>query len=210
MKIFRYDGSFVSTLELIFNLTLLNFLWVVFSIPVVTIGASTTALYTVTLKIAKKEEGYVFKPFLNAFKENFKKSTIVWVIFIIAMLWFAIMTNASLMSGDDLLKAIAIVEVSILFLISLTLLFVFPVIATYENTIFNTIKNAFLVSLQYLPYSVLMFVVVFVPIAITVYFKSVFAIMLFYWITVGVAGVVLVNSYIVNIVFEKLSKVEED
>lgn len=58
----------------------LNVLWFICCIPVVTAGAATTALYYVTLKMAKNEEGGITKSFFKAFKENFKQSTIVWLI----------------------------------------------------------------------------------------------------------------------------------
>ena len=63
---------------------ILNLLWVVCSIPIITIGASTTALYTVMLKLVKNEEGYIAKGFLKAFKENFKQATVIWLILLVA------------------------------------------------------------------------------------------------------------------------------
>ena len=56
----------------------LSILWSICSIPVVTMGASTTALYSVTLKYVRGEEGYLTSSFFRAFRENFRQSTIVW------------------------------------------------------------------------------------------------------------------------------------
>lgn len=52
------------------DLLVLSGLWVILSLPVVTIGASTAALYYVTLKLASNEEGYTVRSFFHAFKEN--------------------------------------------------------------------------------------------------------------------------------------------
>jgi uncharacterized membrane protein YesL len=58
----------------------LNLLWLVCSLPIVTIGASTTALYYVTLKIAENEEGDITQQFFRSFKANFKQATVLWLI----------------------------------------------------------------------------------------------------------------------------------
>ena len=52
------------------DMLILSGLWVICSLPVVTIGASTAALYYVTLKLANNEEGYTVRSFFHAFKEN--------------------------------------------------------------------------------------------------------------------------------------------
>ena len=64
------------------QLIALNLLWIVCSLPVITAGASITALYSVMFKIIKKEEGYIIKSFLKAFRQNFKQSTIIWLLLI--------------------------------------------------------------------------------------------------------------------------------
>ena len=54
----------------------LNVLWFVCCLPIVTAGASTTALFYVTLKMAKNEEGNITKSFFRAFRENFRQGKI--------------------------------------------------------------------------------------------------------------------------------------
>ena len=58
----------------IFDLIVLNILWLVCSVPIVTIGASTTALYSVMLKVVAGEEGYIMKGFFKAFQVSFRQS----------------------------------------------------------------------------------------------------------------------------------------
>ena len=62
----------------------LNFMWLLFSIPIVTIGAATVAAMSVALKMADDEEGYIGRSFVRAFRENWKKGTVLWVITVIA------------------------------------------------------------------------------------------------------------------------------
>ena len=67
------DSGIMRVLSKICDIVCLNVLWLVCSLPIITIGASTTALYTVMLKLVKNEEGYIFKGFLHAFKLNLSK-----------------------------------------------------------------------------------------------------------------------------------------
>ena len=68
MKFFNYDSPIMQFLTRLTDLFILNFLFLICSIPIITIGASATALYSVTLKMAKNEESYIFSSFFRAFK----------------------------------------------------------------------------------------------------------------------------------------------
>ena len=79
----------------------LNVMWVICCIPIITIGASTTALYTVMLRMVKNEEGYIFRGFLKAFKSNFKQSTLIWLILLLlGIVWTVDFRVAGFMPGD--------------------------------------------------------------------------------------------------------------
>ena len=71
MRLDVTDNPVISGMSRIFDMMCLNVLWLVCSLPIFTIGASTTAMYTVMLKVVKNEEGYIVKGFFKAFKENF-------------------------------------------------------------------------------------------------------------------------------------------
>ena len=75
----------ISVLDTLGSLFTLNLLFLLFSLPVVTIGASVTAMYTVTLRMIDKREGKVFAGFWGAFKKNFKKATIIWMLILLAL-----------------------------------------------------------------------------------------------------------------------------
>ena len=82
--LFGIDTPFYRFMLKFVQLMYLTFLWLVCSIPVITIGASTTALYYVCFKLAKDEESYLTRQFFNAFKVNFKQATCIWsIVFII-------------------------------------------------------------------------------------------------------------------------------
>lgn len=74
------DGPVMQIITKIVYAVWLNILWVICCLPVFTVGASTTALFYVTLKIVKNEEGNITRAFLGAFKENFRQATVIWLI----------------------------------------------------------------------------------------------------------------------------------
>lgn len=84
MKFFSVESSFYRFLMKFLDVLKLNFMWILFSLPVVTVGASTVAAMSVALKMVDDEEGYIGRSFLKAFKENWKQGTILWVITVIA------------------------------------------------------------------------------------------------------------------------------
>lgn len=78
-QIFSIDNRFIQLLNKIFCAAWLNILWFLCCIPIFTIGASTTALYYVSFKLVRNEEGNITKQFFTAFRSNFKKATLIWL-----------------------------------------------------------------------------------------------------------------------------------
>ena len=73
------DSWIMRILTRIFDLIILNLLFIICSLPVITIGTSLSALYSVTLKMVRNEEGYIVRGFFKAYKENLKQSMIIWI-----------------------------------------------------------------------------------------------------------------------------------
>ena len=84
-NLFNLDGPILQFINKIVYSVYLNILWFVCCIPIVTIGASTTALFYVTLKMAKNEEGNITKSFFHSFKDNLKQGTKIWLILLTVM-----------------------------------------------------------------------------------------------------------------------------
>ena len=83
MKLFSLDSPVMKSLSFIGDLIILNVLFLVCCIPLVTIGASATALYTISMRMAAKDDRGILKPFFRAFKENIKKATVIWLTFLL-------------------------------------------------------------------------------------------------------------------------------
>ena len=87
---FKYDNLFFTILGKIMEVMYVSILWILFSIPIVTIGASSTALYYTVHKVVFNNESDIFRTFTNSFKSNFKESTIKWVISVILMTFLSV------------------------------------------------------------------------------------------------------------------------
>lgn len=164
--IFNYDGPIWGSLGKLADLVVLNFLTILFCIPLVTAGASLTAAHYVALKI-RRGEGYVFRNFWKSFKENFKQSTIMWLIYVVlvAASVYSYLFMISNVGGTAGSLACAALFVGGIF-ISMTSVWVFPMQSKFINTIPTTIKNAFFMAFKYLFRTLLMLVINLLPIVL--------------------------------------------
>ena len=81
-NLFNYDNPVWRFIGKFWDVLVVNLLWIICSIPIVTIGASTTAMYYVTLRLVRDEDGYTIRSFFKSFKDNFKQATAIWLIFL--------------------------------------------------------------------------------------------------------------------------------
>ncbi len=155
--LFNYDGPVMQFLNKVFDVMLVGILWLIGCLPVITVGASTTAMYTVLLKLVKNGEYTVLKTFWKAFKDNFKQATLIWLIFAAVILVLGV--DAGLLwwlGGDWVWKIVLVIFLLFLALALGMFVYVFPLQAYFENTIKNTIRNSFLLSVAHLPKTILM------------------------------------------------------
>jgi uncharacterized membrane protein YesL len=80
-KILNYDSGLVRIFNAITDIMLINILWLVCSLPIVTMGAATTAAYYVFYHNITGEDERVIKPFFKAFKQSFRQATLLWLVF---------------------------------------------------------------------------------------------------------------------------------
>ena len=146
----------------------LNLIWFICCIPVVTIGASTTALYYASLKIARGEDHALARMFFRSFRENFRQSTVLWLILLAAGLFLAgdgylvYRLRASSTGAAAVLWTLILALVIVAALAyTIVLLFVFPLVASVSNTNWAMLKNSFFIGTHYLFCTILVFAVHF-------------------------------------------------
>ena len=150
----------------------LNILWFICCIPVVTAGASTTALFYVTLKMARNEEGNITKDFFHSFKSNFRQSTIVWLI----LLGIGIILGIDgyvlyhLRFENVFWTIITAVFIVAVIAYAIVLLYIFPLMARFENSIPAMFKNSIITGMRFLLCTVLMMVIYFIMTVVVIRF----------------------------------------
>ena len=145
------------------RLIALNLLWIVCSLPVITAGASTTALYYCTLKLHKEGDIRVFHDFFKSFKQNFKQATVINLIMlaVAAILYMDLRIVGNIDGTMSQVLYIVFFAFGILYM--MVFLYIYPVLAKFYNSIKNTFRNAFLMAIRHLPYTVLMAVITLLP-----------------------------------------------
>ena len=156
------DGPFMRTMELVINLFLLNIFTIICSIPVITIGASFTALHHQLQRMSRNEDGYVVRDFFRDFASNFKVSTFTWLILLPVGVFLGIDLKifSDGVSFPGAYKWL-IIAFAVIYLCGLV--YVFPVLARYETTPKLAIKNAYAMSLFALPKTVIMIALFVLP-----------------------------------------------
>lgn len=200
----------IRVLDVFGNVFVLNVLFVIFCLPIVTIGASTSAMYTMGLKMVRKEEGHMVRGFWEAFKRNFKQSTIAWLIevFVIVTLW-GMYTMVGNIEGaiSSFYSVVFVIE---LVVAVLTFPFVYPLIASFENTLWNTFKNAFLLSVSNLWSWAKIFVAWFAPVFISLNYAFIILNTWYMWLLLFFGLIGYGTSFTVNKVFKKITTTQEE
>ena len=165
-RFFNLDSPLMTFLSKVADLMILNIITLFLCIPVITAGDAMTALYYMTIKMVREEECYVVRGYFKSFKENFKQATVIWVLAVLVFLVlvgdFSIIRSGVLSFGRVMTILLIIVSVIYVF----TMLYVFPVLSRFDNTVKNTIRNAFLMSILNLPRTVLMVIINLLPAAL--------------------------------------------
>lgn len=192
-NIFNSDSGFSKFMNRVADLFILNILWIFCSIPIITIGAATTSLYSVNLKFIDNEEENLIKTFFKSFKENFKKSTIIWLIILSLSIILGVNLVFWLKCGLSLSYfALPFIFFS-LFIFLLVIPYIFIILTKTKCSILNIFKYCFIISLKNLPYSVLIVLFGASVLFATFYFPIVFLFMLL----LGVA----LHSYMISRIF---------
>ena len=192
------DPIFVRVLTRIFDFILLNVLWLVCSLPVVTIGASTTALYAVMMKVAANEEGYILRGFLDAFRSNLKQSIAVWLILLAVGTVIGIDFMIVRRMPGKLAEVGTVLLGAASFIYMVEVIFVFPLIARFENSTFQMMKNAILIPAVRFPFMALIMLVTGACLVLTFLNTTTILAGAVIWSLIGVSLLTYANSFLLS------------
>lgn len=201
--LFSLDNPLVQFLNDLTDVVILNLVCLVCCLPVVTIGASVTALHYVTLKMTRDEEGYIVKDFFKAFKQNFRQSTILWLIFLAVSFLFYL--DIRIFNTIDFPQIIVAAVYVLFFFVCLTAMYAFPLLGRFSNTVRNTIKNAFLMSIIHLPRTIILVIIYILPFFIVPLHGTLVGV----YLLAGISGPAYLASFIWKGIFRRYEPKEE-
>ena len=199
------DGV-VKVLNKITDLLVLNILFLVSCIPVVTVGAALSSMYAVSLRSVRYEDGYVFQTYWKAFKRNFKQSTIVWLVYLVlgVLLWIDVRFFSQVDLGI-LSRVFFAVTIAIIFLLWMLSIWLFPVIAKMDDRLIVQVTNAAKMAVGYFfPYTAACMLIQ----GAAVYLAVINIGMMMLMLVLGFAGVSYMCSFFIYKVFA--SHIKED
>lgn len=202
--IFDPESSFMQLLSSVADLVILNVLFLICSIPVFTIGASFSAMHFVLMKMVKQEDSNNIRTFIEAFLQNFKRATMLWLVFLVI---------SGVIAGDAVLmmrgeveipQTAAIIVGAIYAVMLMVMTYAFPMISRYENSTKQILKNSLLICILNFPKSVGMALMYAAPFVLW-YFSAKSIIFL---LLLGISGPAYCNSHILKGLYEKYEQKE--
>lgn len=206
-NLFDTEGTFFQFLSRVCDLILLNVLFLVCCLPVVTIGASYAAMHKVTQDYILENDAGVWTPFFRAFGANFKQATAVWLVQLIVIVGLA---ADFLLITDYFAGTLATVLYTLLAMLAMLVAcvsaYMIPLLVRYENTLRQHLSNAVMLAIIKLPKTVGMVVLNLLPLLIALLSLNVFLQTMVFWVVIGFAIVTFVQSSLLKSVFEELEK----
>lgn len=154
MKVF--GNKFLDVVNTLCNYIVLNLVFLATCVPVFTIGSALVSLYTVTMREARGEYGYLVRPYLTEFRKNLKRGTGMWAIIagVAALGIFGIAFWYSL--GSAVSGAAMVILIIVLIMIFAAAQYAFPLLARFDDTVKQTLKNAMGLAFSELKYTILL------------------------------------------------------
>lgn len=203
-SIFSYEGMLFRITERIGNLVLLNFLYLLFCIPVVTIGPATVALRYVTLKYAANEEDRVWAPFIHSFKQNLKQGIQVGLITtgLGVFLAFDLYYIYQMVSDGIAFEKLILVLVSLACVVYLMATgYIYPLLARYDNSLKQMLRTAVILAIRHLPATICLAIISAAPILMLMYTPVTFMLALSFYFFIGFSTIAFLQDKLIVRIF---------
>lgn len=198
---FSPDSKFMTVVSRFADLLLLNLVFLLTCLPVFTIGAAVTALYTMCFRLMREEYSGLLRSYFSAFKSNFRQATCIWLLLLLivcpALFYFYV-----LFSIDSLLRYFGFLFILISLLAAMTASYVFPWISQFENTTGQALKNALILSISHLPRTLAIVAINLVPAIVFFISPELFLQVSFLWVALYSAAAAYMNTGLLWHVFK--------
>ena len=186
------------------NVFWLNICFLVASLPIFTIGASLTALYSMCMRLQEDKEETVTSGFISEFKRNFKQATVAFLILLVCVF---VMLGELIFINTNWGTVLSYFYTAFLFAEVLVFLFVvpflFPMIARYDNKLSQIFKNSALISFGYIGSWIKILVAWAAPIILSVIYPLIFVCTWWLWVVLLFGLIAWGTTHTIRKVFDK-------
>ena len=205
-KFFNMDNPFWRGMGRIFDVFVLNVLWLLCCLPVLTAGAATTAMYSVLFQYITDQDNEVLKPFLRAFRENFAQATPLWFLNLLVGLALGAEAFYLISSTQIWLKGI---WGALLFIYAGASSYLYPLLARYDSPRKKALFNSFALSLRHLFSTVCVVILNALPLVLVLFAPAVFWRTILWWTLAGFSVIGYFNGKILWAVFRRYEPKQE-
>lgn len=157
--LFDYDGGIMNACRLIMYISAADLLFLLCSLPIITVGASAAAMYTLLVQYQQHKDPMILRTFFTAFKENFKRATMIWGGMLLVLVTLALNFTVMHSLNGMLVTAGRVVLNLILIMWIVAWIYVFPTMALYENSCRGYLEYALGFAFGKLPTTLMLFAV---------------------------------------------------
>ena len=200
-SMFSPDSKTMQIISRVTDLILLNIIFLITSLPLFTVGAATTAMYTLCFQMMREEGSGILKSYFRAFKENFKQGTAIWLVILLIVLP-ALFYFDRVFRMDGILRFASLFFMLIAAAGLLTAGYVFPWISQFRNTAAQSLQNALILSITHLPRSVCILVINLLPVILWAVNYDLFEKISFLWLALYFAAAAYMNTGLLWHVFK--------
>lgn len=208
-RFFDMENGIYVFMEKVSKLIVLNALWILCSLPIVTIGASTSALYYCTLKIRRKEDDYVWKMFFYSFRQNLRQGIFLTLFFLGTGVLLAVDLYICILMETPLGSVLTGIFLMLALILLMIFSYAFPFLAQFENRVKDILRSSLLLALSHLPVTLLMLVLNLFPLILLLFNFRLFVYVMSVWLLLGFSLAAQVNSIFLVRIFEKYMPVKE-
>lgn len=198
MKFFSLDSKFYKFLMSVGEMMILNACWILASLPLVTVGAANTAMYTVMGRRLRDEDNGTIVPFFKAWWSNLKQGCLFWLVQVFMTASLGMFFFMPLPGALKILAGILLVLVTLVFSL------IYPQIARFRNRWFPYLRNALILTVLRLKWSLLNLLVVISPLLLFLLVPVEFVRLGFIWIVFGFSGLFYLSAKVMLKVLEPL------
>lgn len=210
MNLLNENNIIHIALNKIGDVIIANLLFILCSIPLITIGPAFTALYHCMLRTVKGNNNGTTKTFFRAFKENFKQSMIIWIIILFFMVILALNIRFLLHTDGEVSKVLFYLTGALVVLLTIIFLYIFPVIAAFSNSLKNLLKNSILFAFMHFPSTLAIMIISILPMFMTYRDLKLLPLYTCCWFFFGFGLTAYINSFMFYRMFKPYLPSDDD